>query len=80
MGLFFLKYRTGEGARELGGDLSAVQKGTVLVFCCTTEGFSSQEQLAKTSVALPGVACHLLANPMGWTEPRRALQRESCCG
>lgn len=51
MGLFFLKYRTGEGARELGGDLSAVQKGTVLVFCCTTEGFSSQEQLAQTSVA-----------------------------
>lgn len=27
MGLFFLKYRIGEGARELGGDHSAVQVG-----------------------------------------------------
>lgn len=27
MGLFFLKYRTGKGARELGGDFSAVQVG-----------------------------------------------------
>lgn len=27
MGLFFIKYRTGEGARELGGDIFAVQMG-----------------------------------------------------
>lgn len=28
----------------------------------------------------PGVACHLLANPMGRMEPRRELEKESCCG
>lgn len=60
---------TGEGAGELGGDLSAVWMG-----------WRSSVAQAGWPGALPGVACHLLANPTGGMKPRRQLEKESSCG
>ncbi|KAM6086512.1 uncharacterized protein LJ206_007824 [Theristicus caerulescens] len=60
---------TGEEAGELEGDLSAVWMGP-------------RSSVAKSGWPgpLPVVACHLLANPTGWMEPRRELKKESRCG
>lgn len=54
-------------------------------FCCLdgTKELSSRvagQDLCGWRGPLPGVACHLLANPMGRMEPRRELEKESSCG